>query len=158
MYFLDTCDWMLLICTAIHPSTKSPLAGTAWNFSLSQAWQLCSAGLSAANLRQAAGDFKGNAVKSCCWKWSDGCMLCVHTGNRYLLEVSDRGTNWESVHRSGGHNKYNLFASCHISILNTMHQYFQIQILREQLENKQSKHLFVIYFAEVWKISWVISI
>ena len=32
----------------IHPSTKSPLAGTAWNFSQSQARQLCNAGLSVA--------------------------------------------------------------------------------------------------------------
>ena len=86
---------MLRAC--IHPSTKSPLAGTAWNFSLSQAQQLCSAGLSVANLKQAAGEFKGNAVKSCCWKRSDGCALCIHMGksgsSRYLLEVSDRGTN-----------------------------------------------------------------
>ena len=36
----------------IHPSTKLPLAGAAWNFSLSQAQQLCSAGLSVANLRK----------------------------------------------------------------------------------------------------------
>ena len=46
----------------IHPSTKSLLAGFAWSFSLSQARQLCK-GLSVANLRQAAGDFKGNVVK-----------------------------------------------------------------------------------------------
>ena len=72
------------------------------SFSLSQAWQLCSAGLSVANFRQAAGDFKGNALKSC-WKRSDECTLCIHTGNsdgRYLPEGSDKGTNLENVHRS----------------------------------------------------------
>ena len=34
--------------SVIHPSTKSPLAGAAWNFSQSQARQLCNAGLSVA--------------------------------------------------------------------------------------------------------------
>ena len=33
---------------SIHPSTKSPLAGAAWNFSQSQARHLCNAGLSVA--------------------------------------------------------------------------------------------------------------
>ena len=61
---------ILLSRNWIHPSTKSPLAGAAWNFSLSQARQLCSAGLS---------------------------------DNRYLLDVSERGTNLETVHWSGGH-------------------------------------------------------
>ena len=42
----------------LGPSMKSPLAGTAWNFGKSQARQLCSAGLSVARLRQAAGDLK----------------------------------------------------------------------------------------------------
>ena len=66
-----------IIFHGIHPSTKSPLAGAAWSFSLSQARQLCNAGLSVATLRQAAGDFKGNVVKSCSWNRSDGCILGV---------------------------------------------------------------------------------
>ena len=37
-----------IIISIIHPSTKSPLAGAAWNFSQSQARQLCNAGLSVA--------------------------------------------------------------------------------------------------------------
>ena len=75
-------------------------------YSLSQARQLCRAGLSVAILRQASGDFNGNVVKCCCWKGSDGCRLCVHTSksdNRYLLEGRDRDTNSANVHRSGGH-------------------------------------------------------
>ena len=78
---------------SIHPSTKSPLVGTACNFSQSQARQLCSAWLFIANLRQATGEFKGNALKSFCWKRSDGSTFCVHTGkfdSGYLPEV---GTN-----------------------------------------------------------------
>ena len=47
---------------AIHPSTKSPLAGAAWNFSKSQAQQPCSARLPVAMRSQAVGDFKGNAL------------------------------------------------------------------------------------------------
>ena len=68
----------------IHPSTKSPLAGAARNFSLSQARQLCNVGLSVANLRQAAGNFKGNVVRSCIWNRSDGCMLGVTRINQTI--------------------------------------------------------------------------
>ena len=75
--------------------------------SQSQARQVCSAGLSIANLRQAVRDFnKGNALKSCCQTRSDGWTLCMHMGNsdsRYLPEGSDKGTNSENVHWSRGY-------------------------------------------------------
>ena len=73
----------------IHPFMQSPLDGAPWNFSHSQVRQLCSAWLSVANLKQAAGEYKGNTLTIFCWKRSDGCTFCVHTDkskNRYLPE------------------------------------------------------------------------
>ena len=59
----------------IHPSTsnsaewlctKSPLAGAAWNFSQSQARQLCNAGLSVGN-----SDKPRETQRKCTEKWGD---------------------------------------------------------------------------------------
>ena len=99
----------------IHPSTKSPLAGAAWNFSQPQVQQLCGAVLVVATSGKLRETWKGMH-----WKvFVENEVMDVRSAFarvnlrvRYLPEGSDRCSDLKNVHRA--RRVIRLYRSCHM--------------------------------------------